>query len=58
MEEILINIDSKYRDINIYPNETKFRLNLDFNYKNIISAKLASIEINHNIQFLNYNLKY
>jgi hypothetical protein len=54
MEEILINIDSKYRDINIYPNENKFRLNLDINYKNIISAKLSSMELNHSIQFLNY----
>ena len=54
MEDILINIDSKYRDINLYPNETKFRIILDNNYKNIISAKLASIELNHNVQFLNY----
>ena len=54
MEDILINIDSKYRDINIYPKETKFRINLDNNYKNITSVKLVSIELNHNVQFLNY----
>jgi len=55
MEDILINIDSKYRDINIYPNENKFRINFDDNYKNITSAKLVSIELNHNVQFFNYN---
>lgn len=28
MEEILINIDSRYRDIIQYPNEAKFRIYL------------------------------
>ena len=54
MEEILINIDSKYRDLNIYPLDSKFRINLGYNYKNIISAKLVSVEVNNNVQLLNY----
>ncbi len=47
MEEVLLNIDSKYRDITLYPNESKFTYNLDKIYKNIVSIKLASIEINN-----------
>ena len=42
MEEILLNIDSRYRDILIYPNECKFKYNLEKIYKNIISARMIS----------------
>jgi len=47
MEEVLLNIDSKYRDILIYPNECKFKHNLEKMYKNIISTRLISIEVNN-----------
>jgi hypothetical protein len=53
MEEIIINIDSKYRDIELYPSESKFKINFDKTYKNIISAKLSSIEINNHIDHIN-----
>ena len=36
MEDIFINIDSKFRDMQIYPKETKFRYETEINYKNII----------------------
>jgi hypothetical protein len=52
MEEILLNIDSRYRDITKYPNECKFVLNLEKNYKNIISARMVSNEINNNIKYI------
>jgi hypothetical protein len=52
MEDILVNIDSKYRDTSIYPNESKFRLNFDVPYKNIISAKMVSIELNNSINYI------
>jgi hypothetical protein len=47
MEEILLNIDSRYRDIFVNPNECKFRFNFDKTYKNIISARMTSIEVNN-----------
>lgn len=47
MEEVLLNIDSRYRDILIYPNECKFKHNLEKMYKNIISTRLISIEVNN-----------
>ena len=57
METILINIDSNYRDIKKYQNESKFDLLLDNLYKNIISIKMTSFEFdNNNIQNLIYNL--
>ena len=52
MEEVLLNIDSKYRNILINPNEAKFRYNLEKMYKNIISARMISIEINNNISYI------
>lgn len=52
MEEILLNIDSRYRDVLKYPNECKFTLNLEKTYKNIISARMVSNEINNNIKYI------
>lgn len=57
MEEIIINIDSKYRDNELYPYESKFKINFDKTYKNIISAKLSSIEINNHIDLINSKKK-
>ena len=54
MEDIILNIDSRYRNIILYPNECKFKLNLIKSYKNIISLKLLSLELNNNIKFFNY----
>lgn len=50
MEDILISIDSKYRDINKYPNESKFIINLDKIYKNVVAINLESIEMTNNIR--------
>ncbi len=52
MEEIFINIDSKYRDRIAYPHETKFRINLEKTYKNIVSATINSLEINNSINYI------
>jgi len=52
MEEIFINIDSKYRDRIAYPSETKFRINLEKTYKNIVSATINSLEINNSINYI------
>ena len=52
MEEIIINIDSKYRDRIAYPNESKFRINLEKTYKNIVSATINSLEINNSINYI------
>ena len=52
MEEILINIDSRYRDIFLYPNECKFRFNFEKIYKNITSARMISIEVNNSVTYL------
>jgi hypothetical protein len=51
MEEIILNIDSRYRNSNFYPNKGKFIYNLDKIYKNIISVKMASMEIDNTIQY-------
>lgn len=51
MEEIILNIDSRYRNSNFYPNKGKFIYNLDKIYKNIISVKMASMEINNNASY-------
>lgn len=53
MEEILVNIDSKYRNYTMYPDESKFRLDLEYQYKNIISVGLSSIEMNNAISYIN-----
>lgn len=52
MEEIFINIDSKYRDRIAYPHETKFRINLEKTYKNIVSATINSLELNNSINYI------
>ena len=44
MEEIFINIDSKYRDQNLYPNDAKFKINLENTLKNIGSITISSLE--------------
>ena len=52
MEEIILNIDSKYRDIIKYPNECKFRINLEKTFKNIVSVRMTSLEINNSINYI------
>ena len=52
MEEILLNIDSKYRDINLYPNESKFTYNLDKIIKNVVAAKMISMEISNTTNYV------
>ena len=52
MEEVLLNVDSRYRDIFVYPNESKFKYNLEKMYKNIISARMVSIEVNNSASYL------
>jgi hypothetical protein len=52
MEEIFINIDSKYRDQNLYPNDAKFKINLENTLKNIGSITISSLEINNSINFV------
>jgi hypothetical protein len=52
MEDILISIDSKYRDFIKYPNESKFTLNFEKIYKNIVSAKLVSLELTNSINYI------
>ena len=52
MEDIIISVDSKYRDIYKYPNESKFTLNLDKIYKNVVSVNLDSIELTSNINII------
>ena len=57
MEEILINIDSRYRDTIIYPNESKFRYTLEKSIKNVGSIKLASLEVNNSINYISSTRK-
>jgi len=52
MEDTLISIDSKYRDVTKYPNESKFTLNFEKMYKNIVSVKLVSIELTNSINYV------
>lgn len=52
MEEIFINVDSKYRDRKLYPEETKFSLILNNTYKNIVSITINSLEINNSINYV------
>lgn len=52
MEEILLNVDSRYRNILIYPNECKYKYNFERKYKNIISAKMVSIEVNNSTTYI------
>jgi hypothetical protein len=44
MEKIIINIDSKYRDIKVYPTPSKFTVKLDNVIKNVIDINISSIE--------------
>jgi hypothetical protein len=58
MEKILINLDSRHRDINLYPTSSFFRIGSDdqnnsnysnyLNFKNIDYIKLVSAEIPNN----------
>jgi hypothetical protein len=52
MEEIILNIDSRYRNIIQFPDESKFRVNLEKGYKNIISVKVVTSEINNNVSLI------
>jgi len=52
MEEIFINVDSKYRDQILYPTETKFKINLEKSLKNIGSVTISSLEINNSINYI------
>lgn len=52
MEETLINIDSKYRDTSVYPNESKFKINLEKTYKNVISIRIASLEMYNGVNYI------
>ena len=45
MDKILINIDSRQRNIDTYENSNFFRINLPINFKNIAYAKLSSFEV-------------
>jgi hypothetical protein len=47
LENIIVNIDSRNRDLQLYPSETSFKINLDLKYKNIVTIGLNSIEM-HN----------
>jgi hypothetical protein len=44
MEKIIINIDSKYRDKNLYPNSSKFSIKLDRTIKNVSNINITSVE--------------
>jgi hypothetical protein len=57
MEEILLNIDSRYRDTIMYPTETKFRYTLEKSIKNVGSIKLASLEVNNSINYISSTRK-
>jgi hypothetical protein len=52
MEEILINIDSKYRDLTVYPQESKYSITFENKYKNIISVRMLSLEITNTINYI------
>ena len=52
MEDTLISIDSKYRDTTKYQNESKFTINLEKTYKNIVSIKMVSLEITNTINYI------
>jgi len=51
-EEKIINIDSKYRDYSVYPDESKYTINLNNKYKNIISIRIVSLEITNTINYI------
>ena len=45
MENILINVDSRFRNTNLYPNSGKFTLKLNQTIKDILYIRLSSTEI-------------
>ena len=45
METIILNIDSKFRDKNVYPISTNFKYRLDTPIKNVIEIALTSVRI-------------
>ena len=57
MEEILINIDSKYRDISVYPQESKYSITFEKKFKNIISVRMLSLEITNTINYISSQKK-
>jgi hypothetical protein len=52
MEDVLINVDSEYRNIQTNPSESQFTYNLQTQLKNITSVRLASIEITNSINIV------
>lgn len=52
MDDILISIDSKYRDFTKYPDESNFTFILQKIYKNIVSVKLVSLELTNSINYI------
>ena len=44
MDKIILNIDSRHRDTEIYPNSNFFKIDLHLKFKNIDYIKLSSIE--------------
>ena len=45
MENILVNIDSRFRNKILYPNSGKYTYSLDHNIKNIMYIRLSSVEL-------------
>lgn len=45
MENILINVDSRFRNLQLYPNTSKFTIKLANTIKNIMYIRLSSVEI-------------
>jgi hypothetical protein len=55
MENKIINVNSIFRDTNIYPNASHFKINLPDTIKNICYMKITSVEIgNVNSTFSNF----
>lgn len=52
MEDVFINVDSQYRNTDINPSESQYTYNLETPLKNIISVRLASIEISNGINII------
>lgn len=45
IENVVINLDSNFRNLSIYPKSSKFIIDLENPLKNIISIRLSSIEL-------------
>ena len=52
MEDVYVNVDSRYRDTSVFPSESNFTFNLDNIYKNIASVSVASIELSNTISYI------